>query len=281
MLIASPRHTPADLEAWAAWARLDALMAKTSRLTRLEEIALDALAAFAADGPAYVGVSWGKDSVTVAHLAWRLAQLGGPRLPVVWIRPSLLSNPDNLLVRDAFRARFDVDYTEVDVYCEDLEAEWFVEGLTVATKVFGPRYVSGVRGDESRDRAMRMARWGENTARTCAPIGRWPLEMVYAYLAKHDLPIHPAYACTLNGTLERRGLRVENLYGARGTGFGRHHWEATYYGPELDAIALVSGGERHPWVRPTTATRSDAALAWRRAEQERVEALILEEHDHG
>lgn len=278
MLLASPRHTPADLETWSTWARLDALTANTGRLARLEEIALDALAAFIADARAYVGVSWGKDSVTIAHLAWRLEQLGGPRVPVVWIRPSLLSNPDNVLVRDAFLARFPVDYTEVDVYCPYLGAEWFREGLAIATELFGPRYVSGVRADESRDRAMRVARWGENTVRTSAPIGRWPLEMVYGYLAKHDLPVHPAYACTLNGTIERRGLRVENLYGERGTGFGRHHWEATYYGPELDAIALVANGEKHPWVRPSSATRSDAALAWRRAEQARVKARIEDHH---
>jgi len=89
--------------------------------------------------------------------------------------------------------------------------------------------VSGVRGEESGVRKLRMRRWGTSSERTCAPIGWWCGGDVFAYLHQHDLPVHPAYAMSFGGTLDRNRIRVASLGGERGTGFGRRDWEHRYY----------------------------------------------------
>lgn len=53
---------------------------------------------------------------------------------------------------------------------------------------------------------------------------------VFAYLHKHDLPVHPAYAMTMGGFYDRRWLRVSSLGGLRGADRGRAEWEQQYYG---------------------------------------------------
>ena len=82
-----------------------------------------------------------------------------------------------------------------------------------------------------------MARWGESTERTCAPLGGWTGADVFAYLHTHRLPVHPAYACSLGGVLDRDRIRVAALGGERGRGHGRAEWERRYYGDAMPACA--------------------------------------------
>ncbi len=86
---------------------------------------------------------------------------------------------------------------------------------------------------------MRMSIHGISSLRTCAPIGWWTGGDVYAYLHQHGLPVHPAYACTMGGELDRDRVRVASLGGTRGTEFGRRQWEWAYY---RDEIAVLFGG---------------------------------------
>jgi len=237
-LIPSPRHTAADLAAWERWAALDRRLAQSPALARREAAALDALRTFAAAGPCYVGVSWGKDSVVVAHLARQVS----PDLPLVWVRLSeARDNPDCYAVRDAFLARWPGEYHEVWSGHQDDGGQLATGarrgGYAEAGRRFGDRYVSGVRADESRERRLRVARWGVATERTCAPLARWSGADVFAYLERYDLPIHPAYACTFGGALDRCRIRVASLGGERGTGHGRQEWEAAYYRAEVAALA--------------------------------------------
>lgn len=76
---------------------------------------------------------------------------------------------------------------------------------------------------------------GLSSLHTCAPIGWWSDTDVFAWLAARDLPVHPAYACSMGGMLERRHLRVAGIGGDRGTGFGRREWERRYYPEMCDA----------------------------------------------
>ena len=112
--------------------------------------------------------------------------------------------------------------------------------MAVAAQRYGDRYLSGVRADESAARKRRMKGHGASTKRTCAPIGWWTGLDVFAYLVANDLPIHPAYACTMNGTLDPVRVRVTPIGGARGNRpgdeRGRSEWEERYYGEELRAI---------------------------------------------
>jgi phosphoadenosine phosphosulfate reductase len=198
---------------------------------------------FLAAGPFYVGTSWGKDSLVVAHLVAELRL----NVPVIWFPAGPVENPDCALVREAFLARHDVRYIEHEVS----ELAWKREGLfdvhdgaqaafARASKRFGGRYASGVRAEESRARRMRMAHWGECSLNTCAPIGFWKIEDVYAYLASRELPVHPAYACTWGGQFPRETIRVSTIGGVNGNGGllggnGRREWEESYY-PETVKI---------------------------------------------
>jgi len=190
-------------------------------------------------GPDYCGVSWGKDSVVVAHLCRRV----DASIPLVYLTDSPWSNPDCGGVRDAFLSAHPGVYFEADVPAgRRIDAHgrvWPVWGdFRVAADRFGRRYISGIRSEESRTRRLRVAKWGTTTTNTCAPIARWTGRDVFAYLLRHDLPVHPAYAMSRGGLLERQWLRVAPLGGDRGIGMGRREWEMHYYQPELAALAL-------------------------------------------
>ncbi len=194
---------------------------------------------FQDDPSGYVGVSWGKDSVVTAHLVWRAM---GDRVPVVWVREEPHKNPFCLDVRDAFFALCPhKNYHEIVVQYSHDEMGWHATGtmelgFKTSRQMFGDRHVSGVRGKESSIRELVMKRWGTSTDRTARPIGWWSGEDVFAYLEKHNLPVHPAYAMSMGGLHTRSRLRVCCLGGERGTMFNRRELEETYYRPEIEAI---------------------------------------------
>ena len=244
MLVSSPRHTPADLAHWAVLEEGDLAWAQLARLDRMVNRAKTALRSFRDTGPFYVGTSWGKDSLVVAHLVAELRL----DVPVIWFPAGAVENPDCALVRDAFLAQHDMRYGEHEV----ADLVWRREGLhwvhdgaqaafARASRAFGGRYASGVRGEESRARRLRMAHWDECSPNTCAPIGWWTIDDVFAYLAQHRLPVHPAYACSWAGQWSRESIRVSTIGGIKGNGGllggnGRREWEEAYY-PET--VALV------------------------------------------
>lgn len=227
MLIASPRHTRADLEHWRRCEERDRsyLAHCGARLDQLTAAATAAICDFAAAGGCYLGTSWGKDSVTVLHLARAVP------IPVVWVRVDGQENPDCPLVRDAFLARWPVDYHEIAAPSGVAEGKRTSSlGFQEAARRFGARHISGVRAEESTTRAIAVSRYGVASVGSCRPIARWTALDVFGYAARHDLPIHPAYACTFGGMLDRGRVRVGALGGERGTGRGRAEWEARYYG---------------------------------------------------
>lgn len=237
MLVDSPRLTDADRNAWGRLERYDAALAADPRLLRKEEQAVDAVTRFGSRGPCYAGVSWGKDSVVVAHLV----ALSGVRVPVVRLRMERWENPDCDAVRDRFLAGHpDCDYHEI-VYPPGAPRWWEADdgdplpttyaGFDLAAARFGDRHISGVRADESTVRRIAMRRWGTgaDAARTCRPVGWWTAVDVFAYLHLRGLPVHPAYAQTVGGHLDRGDLRVHSLGGVHGAASGRSDWEARYY----------------------------------------------------
>lgn len=249
MLVASDRHTDADLAAWARLERYDQILGTSPALSRKVMAAQATIAAFVAVGPCYLGVSWGKDSVTVAGLVAEM----GLRIPHVWTRSEPKTNPDCALVRDAFLLRYPAtDYHEIVSHCtRDTNGNWEVagaaeRGFAEAGRRFGDRYVSGIRSEESQVRRLREALHGTTTARTCAPITRWTGADVFAYLYTAGLPVHPAYACSYGGALERDRIRVAPVGGEKGLGRGRREWEWTYYREALAKIdeTVVATGRR-------------------------------------
>jgi phosphoadenosine phosphosulfate reductase len=234
MLIGSPRHTSADLRHWAV---LEAQDADKAHLTRpLAVRAMQAIREWMT-ADSWVGVSWGKDSVVVAHLAWRV----DPQIPIAHETRGRWSTPGVSRVRDAYLCRWpqryhEVDYTP-DVIGDDVVCTTKYRNLQAAYP--GPR-ISGVRAAESGQRSMSARVHGISTDKTCRPILRWPTWAVFAYLYDHDLPVHPSYAMTRGGEMDRDRLRVAPLWGRRGKGMGRREWERDYYGdmaPLIEACA--------------------------------------------
>lgn len=242
MLIHSDKHTKADLEYWQEYEIVDAINAKKNGLTLKENKALTVLSEFVAKGSCYVGVSWGKDSVTVAHLCYRL----GVRIPFVHLYCVPSHNIECDVVRDTFLARYDIPYCEVfvdygDLYCSNLpdtiqdketdkiyNATW----RRISSRI-GVHHISGVRASESGIRRMRMLKHGFDSGLALAPLGWWTEEDIFAYLHKYDLPIHPNYAMLGGGRWRRNRLRVSEIGDGNGNNFGRSEWEGEYYGEEL------------------------------------------------
>lgn len=245
-LIRVPEHRREDLAAWARWERQDAILARTSRLGDLAARAVETIERFAARAPCYASVSWGKESTVLAHLIWTVAAAGGHTIPLVWIREEPTYNPHCLLVRDAFLAAHPHRYSEIQVSLREDADGWHATGTLeegfrrACAQHETDRYVLGIRAEEAAGRRRRIA-LGLALARSCAPLGRWRIEDVYAYLHREHLPIHPAYAMSFGGRLDRRSLRVVSLGGDRAVSYGRALWEARYY-----QVERRGGGVRIP-----------------------------------
>lgn len=209
MLIECDRHTQEDLELWRGYEECDLL--HTVPRWKIQE-ALQAIRSFL-EAPAYVGMSGGKDSVAVAHLARRVDR--NVRL-VHFTWPT--DNPYNGLVFASLG--------------------WEIEKLPWPDKSIG-RYISGIRNAESQVRRLRFYRWGHATENTCAPLAHWSGQDVFAYLAQQGLPAHANYGMLGGGRYRRDRLRVDSLGGSGGDGGGRIEWELEYY-PDLSARHAVS-----------------------------------------
>lgn len=222
MIIESRRWLPGDREAWERVSRVDVVH---RGLDRLESSALAAIEAHLSEGPSSVGVSWGRDSVVVAHLAWRV----DPSVPL-WTAAGAVDNPDNPPVAAALLDRTGQTHHH---YCHQGHVD---DMLGWVNRHWHPRSINGVRADESRQRAMSAAVHGLNTERSCRPILRWPSAAVWAYLARHDLPIHPAYGMSRAGALPRDRIRVHSIGDHNGVAHGRREWERAYYLAEVEAF---------------------------------------------
>jgi phosphoadenosine phosphosulfate reductase len=246
MLINSPRITDRDHAHWERLSHYDDVLSQDPRLTTMANTARQVIRDFAEAGPCYASTSWGKDSTVLADLV----ATSGVNIPLVWVRVEKFENPDCPAVRDAFLSKhphMEALYEEIEV--EATAPRWWEDGaddaptsqrtsrggFTIAEKRHGNRHISGVRAEESRVRRIAQGRWGDAGPYAARPIGRWDATHIFAYLAKHDLPVHPAYAQTMGGHYDRRWLRVSSLGGLRGADRGRAEWEALYY-PDIVGV---------------------------------------------
>lgn len=242
MLIDSPRITVADRAVWEEQEIADAIGAQSKTLARKWSVCQEYVREFLSHGPAWAGVSWGKDSVVLAFLLMQVA----PKTPLRYMRVEPVCNPDCLSVRDEFLRRYptcDYDEAVVTLSCDDNGGLRTTGRLEEASKIIqkklGPRRISGVRSEESAVRLMRTLWFGIHTANTSAPLSHLKTSEVFALLYRDQLPAHPAYAMCGGGRWPRQHLRVATLGGERGNQFGRAEWEQEYYGAELRRIACM------------------------------------------
>lgn len=210
MLIDSPRLRPEDRAEWTALERYDIRLAPL--LGDRPERARLAVRSFLADGDAYVAVSWGKDSVVVAHIAAQVDH----HVRIEWVRARDVETPETAAVRDTFLAQHpEVRYREHEaVFRIPLRGE---PGYDPAARqdILGEhltgRRISGIRAAESRTRALSAAVHGVATAVSCRPIIGWSDQDVFSFAATEGLPLHPAYAMSAGGSIDRHDLRVHAL----------------------------------------------------------------------
>lgn len=235
-LIPSERHTNADLRLWAEYEHADLVHA--ANLDAKIERSLKEIADFAAKA-CYVGVSWGKDSTVLAHLI----ATSKPELPVVWHKIEPIKSPECEAVRDRFLAQWPLNYSEITRWCRRGKTEWHASGTlesaaSEAAQRFGERRILGIRADESTERRLTCLVNGTSSAFSCRPLAWWTAQDVFSYLARYELPVHPAYAMLGGGRYDRGRLRVASLGGKRGDGIGRAEWEREYYGDVLARLSI-------------------------------------------
>lgn len=235
MLIPSHRHTPADLDLWRELEEGDRAyaLACADRLERLAEESAAIIQQWCGGSGGFIGTSWGKDSVVLLHLAHR----SGASAPLVWVRMRGRDNPECEMVRDAFLSRFPGAYHEREfVY----EACGHDEHWAAVAREFGDRRLTGLRMDESGRRAMSVRHLGIDTGRSCRPLARWTCQDVFAWLATHQLPAHPAYAMLGGGRWPREQLRTHGIGGQTAANWGRREWEQEYYADVLRRMAKIN-----------------------------------------
>lgn len=231
MLIPCDRHRPEDLRLWSELNRADHVRAKDPRLDRLVTKSIQEIRRFASAKRCYVSVSGGKDSTVLWHLAWRTGLL----LPVRFLATEPLVDPYCRDVLAELQRRWPMDFREhINHAWRDTEgmhaSGTFEAGLRAIRKETGTdRYILGLRAEESGIRKMSMRHLGLSTVNACRPLGWWTVADVFAYMALHDLPVHPNYAMLGGGRWIREHLRVAFLTLRHGEQFGRREWEAEYY----------------------------------------------------
>ena len=232
MLVLSDRLTSYDIKAWKQLEQDDLVCSRVSPSPKKIQKSIQTIRDFIEKGSAYASISWGKDSTVLAHLI----AFNKIKIPLVWIRINPICNPDCILVRDAFLKKYDCDYFEEDVNLHpDIEGKYHASnslelGFANAGKSLNAtRYITGIRGAESGIRKLRQKKYGYETANTLAPITYWSTQDVFSYLAKYDVPTHPAYAMSMGGTIDRNHIRVSSVGGKRGSNMGRAEWEKLYY----------------------------------------------------
>lgn len=215
-----------------------------------------------ADHPGYaVACSWGKDSLCVLHMA--LSVHG--RATVVHARYSPHEElPDIPAVRDAFLARWPVEYRETAVWGDwelyqragrfflrpetreerQLLTEWHqqlrdqMDEAMLAAGAVGK--LLGLAAHESRGRAMNLRRRGAHYQAAneaipkLLPIAHWQPADVWAYMLTHDLPRLRIYDGADNPERARSEVAFATI-GAGADAIRRHgawrEWERCY--PDL------------------------------------------------
>lgn len=234
MLIECERHTSADLSLWRDYEDADIINYSHKRV---EQKALSAIKILGDFSPDYFSISWGKDSVVLAHLAWR------------YNKNSVLAHFTHAAdapyfndVRDHFLSSYPMQYHEFSKKIGRVDEFFDFHALKIkklASAALGKRYVTGIRMQESPERKIVTRAHGYFSGDSCRPISRWSTDDIFAYLAYHNLPVHPNYAMLGGGRYERNSIRVGPMW--MGSQKGKEMWEKEYYG---DVLRKLQSGRK-------------------------------------
>ena len=241
MLIECERHTKEDLDLWCELEEADLINYRISNMQFKEQKAINLIKEFSVK-PFYVSVSWGKDSITVLHLAIRACV----KLNVVTAVGNYKTVAFNDFyikdVKNIFQSRYNFIYNEI------IYPEYPPKSKQKVLYNYGrnniSRHILGIRSNESSIRKLSAKVHGNSTENVCRPILNWSTDDVFSYCAKHNLPLHPNYGFLGAGRYNRKFLRVGGSIGGEdGRNFGRAEWEKEYYLDVLNKIPHTCGDE--------------------------------------
>jgi phosphoadenosine phosphosulfate reductase len=242
VLIITERHTQQDITLWKEYEEADMIHSTSESLIKKEERAIEIIKSFTSEGRYYISVSWGKDSTTLLHLAWRVKRCA---VVASFVRdPSsklAIYDFNNSFVRDVFFSEYKLPlYVEV-VYPETGKPEKLKTMRRFTDYLGFKKKLLGIRANESGERKLSAKMIGVQTEYTCRPLLGWSTQDVFSYLAKYKLPVHPVYGMLGGGRYERDRLRVDGaINGEGGTSHGRAEWEREYY---PDILAKIEAGK--------------------------------------
>lgn len=230
MLIITDRNTEADLEAWGDYEEIDAAGWYSAKK---EQQSIRVMGEFLErHEKSCVMVSWGKDSIAMLSMFVGI----GINRPVVYALTEHRSNPDCLLVRDAFLAKHDIDYHEHEYPYEQVEKS--EKHWADLHRRYGVR-CSGIRNDESKTRLKTWERYGFSSKNSCRPLSLWTSPEVFSYIYHQGIPLSPVYGYLGGGRYRRNRIRTHSMHSIAdqaGSGTGRLEWEREYYPDVLNRI---------------------------------------------
>ena len=231
MLIESDRITENDLKIWKKYEQMDSI--NSVSITKIMHT-VELIKNFTDNNLCYCSISWGKDSVVLAHLCLQM------QIPYIWIKEKEDFNPECLKVRDCFLIKYCVEYIEIE--CEsqlafDKTAPFFKKCEEIQKK-YGKR-ITGIRNDESGRRLLRFKKHGFETLNTLCPLSRWTNREIFSYLYHNQLPVNPIYAMLNGGLFKRESLRTDIIGGLEGNGMGRTQWEKIYFPDILNRLSGI------------------------------------------
>lgn len=173
-----------------AWSKRSQFRAKVEQSISIIKEAL-------AIAPAYVACSWGKDSLVVAHLVWRV----NPGVLLFHDGSEDEDEQDNYdEVKQSFLSRFDMPYKGIVRGYNAGDGGGLYEQLPSETMVF-----LGLRAEESRERKIALFKYGQIHqycsgspvhpvgSWRCCPIAWWGWKDVWAYIVQENMKYLTAY----------------------------------------------------------------------------------------
>lgn len=181
--------SPSERGVFTAWSK------RPSHQKKVDKALADIQKALSIDS-AYVGISWGKDSIVLLHLAQQVC----PGIPAI-----SFTHPERELISN---------YAEVEkVYLDRFQPNLIdlaMDGDHVPLKVNAaklweqyPMALLGIRKEESQKRSITIGKYGvihqyesgnKKGSWRCFPLAYWTWRDVWAYIAANDLPSLNAYA---------------------------------------------------------------------------------------
>lgn len=144
----------------------------------------------------YLALSWGKQSIVMAHMAWSLSP---DVLCVHWTGPDaeLIANFNS--VSAEFLRRWPLNYLEImrgeklGVAVRDFVRQYSPDGVLVGISAFESRDRRITLRAGDTDNIFRYRSGVRSGMLRCCPLANWEIIELAAYISEHDIPLLNTY----------------------------------------------------------------------------------------